>query len=88
MLGRLHMTLEECEDSYLKLSERIFTPTRHWLNIFGQGKDFLQADGRFDANALETAIKECIRTKMPEDTLLMDQETNPSCRVYVFLSKF
>jgi hypothetical protein len=83
MLGRLRMSLEECEDAYLQLSEQIFTPTRQRSNFFGHAKDFLKADGRFDAKALENAIKECVRRKMPEDSLLKDPEDNPSCRVSV-----
>jgi nitrite reductase/ring-hydroxylating ferredoxin subunit len=80
MLGRLRMTLNECEDAYLNLSERIFTPKR---SIFSplRGKDFLLADGKFDYKALEEAIKDIIgRTPgFDESSLLKDPD--PQCKV-------
>jgi hypothetical protein len=79
MLGRLKMKLEDCEDAFLCLSEQIFTPRRSRTNIFGQAKDFLQVDGRFDAKVLEEAIKECISTVADRDVLLKDPES--SCKV-------
>lgn len=82
MLGRLRMTLAECEDVYLQLSKKIFTPRRYKHNIFGRGKDFLQANGKFDSGVLQDAIRECIREKHPEDILLKDPDL--ACRVYVY----
>ncbi|KAH6653065.1 acyl transferase/acyl hydrolase/lysophospholipase [Truncatella angustata] len=81
MLGRLRMSLEDCENAYLQLSERIFAPRRQRFNIFGQTKDFLQADGRFDAVILEEAIKDVLRAYKTEDALLKD-EGGP-CKVFV-----
>ncbi|KAF1954474.1 phospholipase, patatin family protein [Byssothecium circinans] len=86
MLGRLRMTLDECEDAYLKLSKRIFQPKRR----FGKAlkvADYLQANGRFDAHKLEEVMKENIRlTKiddavLEEDALLRDDD--PRCKVFV-----
>ena len=81
MLGRLRMTLDECQDAYLRLSERIFNPRRHNLNYAGQAKDFLFANGRFDSQELEAAIKEILvdRCKVPVDELL--QEIDGKCHV-------
>lgn len=80
MLGRLRMTLDECEDAYLKLSKSIFKPKR----VFGvpsKGVDVLLANGRFDAKIMERVIKEAIRsTGNTEDTLLKD-DRSPSCKV-------
>ena len=81
MLGRLHMTLDECEEAYLRLSKKIFQPKRGKLNKGMKMVDFLQANGRFDSKVLEEAIKECIKGKLPEDSLL--KEPSPSCRTYV-----
>jgi hypothetical protein len=84
MLGRLRMTIDECEAAYLRLSERIFDPKRSKVNVIGRGIDFLQANGKFDAKALEDAIKETIRDKgLQEDELLQDPDFDPPCRVYV-----
>lgn len=81
MLGRLKMTLADCQVAYLRLSERIFNPRRYKLNFAGQAKDFLLANGRFDPDELEAAIKEILveRCKMPVDELL--QEKDPKCNV-------
>lgn len=81
MLGRLRMTLGECEDAYLKLSKRIFQPKRGRFNKPMQIVDFLNADGKFDSKVLEDAIKEVIRGRgVDEDVLLKDPES--ACKVY------
>lgn len=78
MLGRLQMTVDECEAAYLKLSRMIFTPKRQKGNVFGKGKDFLNLQGRFDAEIMEKVIKEELRAKLDaetdvESTLLRDE---------------
>lgn len=78
------MTIDECEAAYLKLSERIFDPKRSKVNVIGRGIDFLQANGKFDAKALEVAIKETIQGMgLEDDELLKDPDFDPPCRVYV-----
>ena len=79
MLGRLRMKLDYCEDAYLQLSEKIFRPRRARANVFSQAMDFLQADGRFDAEVLETAMKDCISTVADQDVLLKDPGS--TCKV-------
>lgn len=65
MLGRLEMTIDECIESYLSLSDQIFQKKAHRVTI--QGK----IQGRFDSHKLEQAVKEVVRqSKLPEDTLL------------------
>jgi hypothetical protein len=77
------MTLEECEDAYLRLSEEIFNPKRSVFSPL-RGKDFLQANGKFDHKVLEEEIKRII-VKRPkfasegESTLLQDPD--PHCKV-------
>lgn len=80
MLGRLRMTIEQCEDAYLRLSERIFTPKRSRMNPL-RSKDFLRADGKFDHKMLEEATKEIIVkvAGMEEGALLKDPDL--SCKV-------
>jgi hypothetical protein len=79
------MSLEACEEAYVELSREIFTPKNpnqgalSWLS-WGRGKDFLQANGRFDHKALENAIKKRIKmSKFDEDVLLKDED--PKCKV-------
>jgi hypothetical protein len=78
MLGRLEMTIEECIDAYLSLSDWIFQKKAHRVNI--QGK----IQGRFDSRKLEEAVKEVVRKrKLPEDTLLKSTGDGP-CHVCVY----
>lgn len=86
MLGRLRMSIEDCESAYLKISERIFQPKRNAHDMVGRGKDFLQANGKFGSGNLEAAIKEIIvdHCEKPENELLQDPDPDPQCKVYVF----
>jgi hypothetical protein len=80
MLGRLRMTIDECEAAYLKLSEKIFNHKRAAGNLWGRSKDFLQANRRFDSKVLEASIKETITShNFQENELLQDLE--PRCNV-------
>ncbi|KAI9853123.1 MAG: hypothetical protein M1824_001536 [Vezdaea acicularis] len=87
MLGRLRMSLEDCETAYLTLSRKIFTPKRRKRNLFGKGKDFLNADGKFDARVVEQEIIKLLKDlpDCDEDTLLKDSESK--CRVFVVTTR-
>lgn len=74
------MSVNQCEAAYLKLSERIFNPRRANANVVGRVKDIWKADGQFDSEELETAIKETVEScGLDKETLLKDE--NPSCKV-------
>jgi hypothetical protein len=67
MLGRLQMSVADCIDAYISLSDQVFRKTRHRVTINGQ------VQGRFDAEKLTQAIKKVIKQQgLPEDTLLKD----------------
>ena len=51
MLGRLRMSLDECERAYTLLSQTIFTKEHHRANPARLYK-FLQADGKFQKGPL------------------------------------
>jgi len=77
MLGRLRMTVDECIDAYVSLSDRIFQKRRHRVTIKGQ------VQGRFDSDELECAIKEIVtRQRLAEDALLKDSP-DAKCKVWV-----
>jgi hypothetical protein len=77
MLGRLRMTLEECIDAYVLLSEKIFEKKSHSIRINGKFQ------GRFDSMALEQAVKQTLADRgMDDDTLLKDSP-DAACKVYV-----
>jgi hypothetical protein len=67
MLGRLQMSVADCIDAYISLSDQVFRKTRHRVTINGQ------VQGRFDAEKLTQAIKNVIKQQgLQEDTLLKD----------------
>lgn len=76
------MSLEDCEDAYLNISQQIFTPRRSKFNLL-RSKDFLLADGKFDYKIFEKAIKDIISQSpgFDETSLLKDPKPNPQCRV-------
>ena len=75
MLGRLRMSIDECIDAYLQLSDRIFQKKRHRVTVKGK------IQGRFDSDELERAVKDVIKTQgVPEDALLKD-DPETACKV-------
>jgi len=77
MLGRLRMTIDECIDAYVSLSDRIFQKQSHCVTIKGR------VQGRFDSDGLERAIREIVaRQGLAEDALLKDNP-DAKCKVWV-----
>ncbi|RKL43279.1 hypothetical protein BFJ72_g4692 [Fusarium proliferatum] len=52
MLGRLHMTVDECIEKYLKLSEAAFSLKRIKSNVIGRSTDIWKASGKYQSNVL------------------------------------
>ena len=81
MLGRLRMSIDQCEDVYVDLAQKIFVPHRSKANIVGQGLDFVNARGKFSSEALEAGIKDVVKSKgFSEDQLFFNQEDG-GCKV-------
>jgi hypothetical protein len=88
MLGRLHMSLEQCKKAYIELSERVFTP-RHLITRLGSGSPFFGP--RFQtrpledeiiniiATALTTTREEAMKVLLKED----ENEKRVECKVQV-----
>lgn len=75
MLGRLQMTVDDCIDAYVSLSNRVFQKRRHRVTITGN------VQGRFDSDELKQAIKEVVvRHGLEEDALLKDSP-DAKCKV-------
>lgn len=75
MLGRLKMSIDDCIDAYLSLSDRIFQKKRHRVTVKGT------IQGRFDSEELERAVKEIVAAQdLQEDTLLKDV-SDGACKV-------
>ena len=76
MLGRLRMSIRDCIDAYIRLSDKIFKKI-HYSPVNWK----VQTQGRFDHEALETAIKDVvISAGLSEDALLKDDQPD-SCKV-------
>ena len=75
MLGRLRMSIDECIDAYISLSDRIFQKKRHRVTVKGN------IQGRFDSEELARAVREVVTGKgLEEDALLKDVSDNV-CKV-------
>jgi hypothetical protein len=81
MLGRLHMTIDECEDVYVELAQKIFVPNRSKANIVGQALDFVNARGKFSSEALEAGIKDVVKSKGFSDDQLFYNQEDGGCKV-------
>jgi hypothetical protein len=69
------MTVDDCINAYVLLSDRIFQRIRYSLTIRGH------VQGRFDSKELERVLKEIIvRQGLEEDALLKDSP-NTKCKV-------
>jgi predicted acylesterase/phospholipase RssA len=77
MLGRLHMTVDECTNAYTSLSDKVFEQKAHRVKISGK------LQGRFDSAELERAVKRIMLDRgLNQDTPLKDSPDAP-CKVYV-----
>ena len=75
MLGRLKMSIDDCIDAYLSLSERVFQKKAHWVTVKGK------IQGRFDSVELERAVKDVVTgQKLHKDALLKDT-SDRACKV-------
>ena len=79
MLSWLRMAVDECIDAYVSLSDRIFRKQRHCVTIQGR------AQGRFDSDELERAIKEIVARRGLEEDALLKDAPNANCKVSVRL---
>ncbi|KAJ5460999.1 uncharacterized protein N7458_002551 [Penicillium daleae] len=77
MLGRLHMTVDECIDKYTSLSDEVFEKKSHRVTIRGK------IQGRFDAAKLEQKIKQMLADRgFDQDTLLKDSPDS-CCKIHL-----
>jgi hypothetical protein len=80
MLGRLRMTIDQCEEKFLEFSKEIFTPVGSEANSSDQVSDFFQANGKFSTQALEDSIKRIVREMYLSDDVLFHDTSD--CNVY------
>lgn len=74
MLGRLKLSIDECVNAYMSLSDRVFQKERYRGTIKGNSQ------ARIDFEKLQRAIKEIFTQQgLHEDTLLKD-ESDDACK--------
>lgn len=84
MLGCLRMTVNECEEAYIRLAKTIFKPKRWKYNAFSRGVDFFSASERYDSSKLESVVKEIIKARTgSEKTPLSNFAENGVGKVFV-----
>lgn len=81
MLGRLRMSIDECEEVYVKLTQKIFVPKRSGTNIIGRGIDFVNAQGKFSSEVLEAGIKDIVKSKGFSEDELFFHQVDDECKV-------
>ncbi|KAF9772537.1 hypothetical protein IL306_009749 [Fusarium sp. DS 682] len=77
MLGRLRMTVDECITAYTSLSNKVFEKKSRRVKINGQ------LQGRFDAVALEQAVKQTLADSGHSEDALLKDCSDSACKVLV-----
>ena len=83
MLGRLRMTLDECEAAYLQLSRQIFEPAHYQVNLPARFNNFIQAKGKFRHEPLEKCIQGILAARNMDIHELLKENNKDACKVYV-----
>jgi predicted acylesterase/phospholipase RssA len=78
MLGRLEMTIDECIDAYIKLSDKVFRK-QHMLPVKLSG----DVRGKFDSAALESSVKQLLREHNQTEEALLKNIGPGKCKVFV-----
>lgn len=81
MLGRLRMSIEECEEKYDEISKKVFGSKAGWI-IRDESTAFVGGTYLYDPKNLEDAIKKVVGDKLG-DPLAPMLEENPKCKVSV-----
>jgi hypothetical protein len=69
------MTIDDCIDAYVSLSDKVFQKTRQGFTLRG----YVQK--RFDSKELEAAIKQIIVEQGVEVDALLEGPPNAKCKV-------
>ncbi|KAG7094147.1 hypothetical protein E1B28_007759 [Marasmius oreades] len=83
MLGRLHMTVEECEAAYNEITKRVFEHKSGYI-IRHEGTAFISGSYLYEAKPLEDAIREYVAKKLGDpEAQLTETSGDPECKVLV-----
>ena len=77
------MTVQECIDAYIRLSEQVFVPKKSRLPIFGKVKDKWYMKEKFDSTKLKEAIQNIVveYDKSQDPNVMLRIDAEPRCRV-------
>ncbi|KAK3319786.1 acyl transferase/acyl hydrolase/lysophospholipase [Cercophora scortea] len=81
MLGRLHLSVDDCIKHYLALSQRVFAKPQE-NEITHMIRVFLETP-KFNCSELETAIKDVIRDSGYEENTLLKDAPTARCKIFV-----
>ena len=75
MLGRLKLSIDDCIDAYLLLSNRVFQKKKHRVTPKGDIR------GRFDSEELARAVKEVVMKQGLQEDALLKEASEDACKV-------
>jgi hypothetical protein len=75
MLGRLKMSIDDCIEVHLLLSDRVFKKKAYRVT----GKDNIQ--GIFDSDELVRTVKEVVTTLGLQEDVLLEDVSGSACKV-------
>lgn len=68
------MSIDECIEAYMSLSDRIFQKKRHRMTIKGK------IQGRFDSEELAQAVRDVVTGKGFQDDALLKDASDNACK--------
>lgn len=81
MLGRLQMSISQCIQAYLEMSEEVFRPKRKALDLLGKTIDLVKVRGRFDSEQLKQSIQDIVVASGELSEAKLKKVSHPKCRV-------
>ena len=75
MLGRLKMNINECIETYLSLSDRIFQKNNYRKKKLGK------IEGNYDSEEVAKIVKEVVKDKGMDEASLLLEVPEASCKM-------
>lgn len=88
MLGQLELNIQECEDAYDNIAQKIFIK-KQARSLGSEKVAFLAGTNLYDHRPLEREVKRMVNDKFGHpETGMLDASTHPqktsACKVYVY----
>jgi len=85
MLGRLGMTIKQCEEAYDDISKRVFGAKVNNWTPWNNNEKIAFSDGAYmyDGDKLVDAVRELVAKHLPAQDVLMTDTKENACKVYV-----